>query len=151
MTTEEKEKLYKKIKKEFTSNGESSFRTFLTEMLSNSTKQIIVDAFHKYLEDYIKFLQNEMNNYDKLLKSSLDTMDVYGTGIAIAYVNNHTQHLIDENFAKELRELSFQMTTPILSERLSVSKAIDIFENILNKHITEKQGVKFKKHKLVKI
>jgi serine/threonine protein kinase len=151
LNTEEKEKLYKKITKEFKSNNDSSFRNFLSEMLINNSKPVIMDAFYKYLEGYLKFLQTELKDYDSFLKASLDTIDVYGTGIAIAYVNNHTQHLVDENFAKELRELSFKMTTPVLSERLTISRVIDAFENILNKYITEKRGVQFKKHKVVKI
>jgi serine/threonine protein kinase len=150
-TEEEKKQIYNKITKEFKTKDDSVFRNFLTEMLSNNPKTVIMESFYNYLEGYLNFLQTEMTDYNRLLKSSLETIDVYGTGIAIAYVNNQTNHLVDANFSKELRELSFQMTTPVLSERLTISRAIDAFENILNKYITEKNGVQFKKHKLVKI
>jgi hypothetical protein len=92
-----------------------------------------------------------MKDYDAFIKSSLNTTDVYGTGIAIAYMNNQTYHLVDENFSKELRELAFQMTNPMLSERYTIDKTIESFENILTKYITETHRVQFKKHKIVKI
>lgn len=149
-TEEEKKQVYNKITKEFKMEKDSNFRNFLSEMLINNPKPVIMESFYNYLEGYLKFLQTEMKDYNKFLKSSLDTIDLYGTGIAIAYVNNQTNHLVDANFSKELRELSFQMTAPILSERLTISRAIESFENILTTHITEKNGVQFKKHKLVK-
>lgn len=145
-----KKKYYKYITSEF-KNKESSFHNFLSEMLSNNTKQIIVDNFVQYFESYILFLKTEMSDYNSFLTSSLNTIDVYGTGIAVAYMNNQTRHLIDENFSKELRELAFHMTNPLLSKRYTIDETITSFENILTKYITEKHGVKFKKHKLVKI
>lgn len=149
LSEEKKNKYYKNVAIEFKQNKESFFHDFLTEILSNNTKTVIIDTFHRYLEGYLHFLQTEMKDYDSFVKSSLNTTDVYGTGIAIAYVNNQTYHLVDENFSKELRELAFQMTTPVLSERYTIDKTIESFENILTKYITETHGVQFKKNKLV--
>lgn len=66
------------------------------------------------------------------MKKSLETVDVYGVGISIAYVNHMTKHLVDENFAKDLEDLSFQMTNSDLSSRYTIEQSIQRFEEILN-------------------
>jgi serine/threonine protein kinase len=151
MNKEKKNEYYAKITTDFKKDTGSSFRNFLSEMIGPKyTKTEILNTIYEYMDGYLNFLDKELLDYDSFLKSSLETMDVFGTGIAIAYVNNQTSHLVDENFSKELRELAFHMTNPVLSNRYSINRAIESYENILTTYITEKHDVSVKNHKITK-
>ena len=103
------------------------------------------------MDGFLNFITNQLHEYAPFLKMSLETVDVYGVGIALAYVNNMTKHLVDENFSQDLKDLAFQMTNSNLSNRYTVEKSIQRFEEILKIHnITQKHKVNFKHNKLVK-
>ena len=130
----------------------SSFRNFFSFVIDpydtndNQSKMI-----QRYMDGFRNLITNEIKNYSHFLQSSLETVDVYGTGIAIAYVNNMTKHLVDEKMTNDLNELVFQMTTPVLSQRYTIEECIQRFEEILKIHtITQKHKVGFKNNKLVK-
>jgi len=129
----------------------SSFRNFFSFVIDpydtndNQSKMI-----HRYMDGFLNFITTEMKNYGHFLQSSLETVDVYGTGIAIAYVNNMTKHLINEKMSNDLNDLVFQMTNPLLSQRYTIKQCIHRFEEILKTHtITQKHKLSFKKNKLI--
>ena len=130
----------------------SSFRNFFSFVIDpydandNQSKMI-----QRYMDGFLNLIINEIKNYNHFLRSSLETVDVYGTGIAIAYVNNMTKHLLDEKMTNDLNELVFYMTTPVLSQRYTIEQCIQRFEEILKIHnITQKHKIGFKNNKLVK-
>ena len=134
------------------SKSVSAFRNFFSFIIDhsdNSERQNMI--IHKYMDGFLNFITNQLHEYAPFLKMSLETVDVYGVGIAIAYVNNMTKHLVDENFSQDLKDLAFQMTNSNLSNRYTVEKSIQRFEEILKIHnITQKHKVNFKHNKLVK-
>ena len=127
----------------------SSFRNFFSFVIdsydNDHGKSVHIQ---KYMEGFLYFLKSELKDYNIFLKSSLETVDVYGTGIAMAYVNNMTKNLVDEKFSNDLNDLIFHMTTPILSQRYTIEHTIMKFEEITN-NIAKKHNKQFNNNKLV--
>jgi serine/threonine protein kinase len=148
LSSNEKEEYYKKMI-DFNKKNEnvSAFRNFFSFVIDtdNNDKSLYMK---KYMEGFSFFLKNEVKDYNQFLKSSLETVDVYGTGIAIAYVNNMTKHLTEKKFSEDLRDLAFQMTNPILQHRYTIDQAIMRFEEIIN-NTAKKHKKKFNNNKLI--
>jgi len=130
----------------------SSFRNFFSFVINQyDSEDMQSRMIHQYMDGFLNCITTQLNEYETFLKRSLETVDVYGVGIAIAYVNNMTKHLVDEDFSNDLGDLSFQMTNSNLSDRYTVEKSIQRFEEILKSHtITQKHNVNFKNNKLIK-
>lgn len=86
-----------------------------------------------YLSEYSEFLLRDitLENYDKILNKSLDTVDIYGTGMAFAFVLLHTQHLVDAAFFDKMTQLCFNMTRPNVFLRFGIDAVLSEFESIL--------------------
>jgi serine/threonine protein kinase len=153
LSSAEKTKYYMKIIDKLNKKDEnvSSFRNFFSFVINQyDSTEIQSKIIQKYMNGFLNCITTQLHDYKSFLKSSLRTVDVYGTGIAIGYVNNMTKHLVDENFSKDLDELAFQMMNSNLSNRYTVEQSIQRFEEILKSHITQKHNVSFEHNKLIK-
>jgi len=156
MSNTDKKKYHSKIMdnlRDKKSKTVSAFRNFFSFVInqydSAETQSIMIN---KYMDGFLNCITTELQEYTTFLKKSLETVDVYGVGISIAYMINMTKHLVDKNFANDLEQLSFQMTNSDLSSRYTIDQSIQRFEEILNLHnITQKHKVHFENNKLVKI
>jgi len=130
----------------------SSFRNFFSFVIDPyDTNENQSKMIQRYMDGFLNFITTEMKNHSLFLQSSLETVDVYGTGISIAYVNNMTKHLINEKMANDLNDLVFHMTNPLLSQRYTIKQCIQRFEEILKIHtITQKHKISFKNNKVIK-
>lgn len=153
LSKNEKEKYYKKKMIDLNKKHEnvSAFRNFLSFVIDpNDSDNAKAVHIQKYMEGFSFFLKSELckggKDYNDFLQSSFATVDTYGTGIAIAYVNNATKHLTEEKFAEDLSDLVFQMTNPILSQRYTIEQSIMKFEEIIN-DIAKKHNVVFDNNK----
>ena len=151
LSNDEKEKYYKKIINNLNKKNKnvSSFRNFFSFMVDpyeNNDRQSL--HIQKYMEGFLFFLKSEIKDYNHFLQSSLETIDVYGTGIAIAYVNNMTKHLTEKKFSEDLSDLAFQMTNPILQQRYTIEQTIMKFEEIIH-NIAKKHNKQFNNNKLI--
>jgi len=154
LSSAEKTKYHLKIIDKLNKKDEnvSSFRNFFSFVINQyDDSEIQSKMIRKYMDGFLNCITTQIHEYKTFLKSSLRTVDVYGTGIAIAYVNNMTKHLVHENFSKDLDELAFQMMNSNLSNRYTVEQSIQRFEEILKIHnITKKHNVSFEHNKLIK-
>lgn len=134
------------------SKSVSSFRNFFSFVINQyDSTETQSRMIHKYMDGFLNFMTTQIHEYKTFLKTSLETIDVYGVGIAIAYVNNMTHHLVDENFSKDLDDLVFQMTNSNLSNRYTIEQSIYRFEEILKTHnVAQKHKINFKNNKVVK-
>jgi serine/threonine protein kinase len=143
-------KLIEKLNKK--DESVSSFRNFFSFVINlyeNIETQHIIAK--RYMDGFLNCLTTQFNHYKPFLKKSLESVDVYGVGISIAYVNNMTKHLLDENFSRDLDDLAFNMMDANLSNRYTIEQSIQRFEEIVESHnIGKKHHIRFKNNKLVK-
>jgi serine/threonine protein kinase len=105
----------------------------------------------RFILDLYQFMVNEIKDmsYDDFLEQSLDTIDIYGVGIAMFYLISHCRLLLDTEFYRSLRELFYRMITPDLTKRITVDQLLDEYEIILSTHgFLEKHHYYFSNHLL---
>jgi len=90
------------------------------------TEKYFYDGFKKTLVEYIK-----PSNYEIFLEKSLDTIDIYGTGIAFLFFLKQTKHLLESNVVALLSNLFLEMANPDLFSRIDINDLIYKYENIL--------------------
>ena len=108
-------------------------------------------------KNYINELQETLlnsyieNKYDDFLKDSVNTIDIYGTGIACMYFLNLAGKFITPNILKnELYTLFYQMVRPDFYKRIKIDDLINQYETILNKHnLVLKYNKQFVNHTVV--
>ncbi len=103
------------------------------ENLNSSKKNKILEL---YMNDYKNMLLKEIvpDNYEKFLNKSLETMDLYGLGIAFFLVVNACKHLLPKELIYDLKNLCYYMTCFDLNKRYDTETAIYKYEEILNKY-----------------
>ena len=103
------------------------------EHLNSSKKNKILEL---YMNDYKKMILKEIipNNYKKFLNKSLETMDLYGLGIAFFLIVNACKHLLPKELIYELKNLCYYMTCFDLNKRYDTDTTIYKYEEILNKY-----------------
>jgi len=114
-----------------------AFRGAFSVLISTHISKTDQDKTMKqFMDDYYKTLMNDIRpgNYDAFLVKAIDTMDLYGAGMAFTYVLNQGEHLLDEGLAADLRELCYSMTTPHLFSRIGISEAMRKYREIFEKH-----------------
>jgi serine/threonine protein kinase len=120
MSNTDKQKYHSKIMdnlRDKKSKTVSAFRNFFSFVINQyDSSEMQSRAIHQYMDGFMNFMTTQLPEYKAFLQTSLETLDLYGVGIAIAYVNNMTKHLVDENFSKDLHDLAFQMTNSNLSK-----------------------------------
>ena len=96
---------------------------------------------------YSSFSSIKRNNYEDFVNKSLDTIDIYGTGMAMLYVLRRSSHLIDTKLYNEFHELFLQMITASLDKRLTIDILLSKYEDIIIKNnLLDKMY--FENHKL---
>ena len=125
-----------------------AFRNFFSHTLDYHPKR---DAlFEKYMKAfYENLIEIKIENYDDFLKKSLYTFDTYGIAIAIAVVVGLTRKFIPNKFAKELDDLVWNMTNPLVSQRFGLEQSMQRFEEVLGTYVLPQRNVHFENHELV--
>ena len=110
------------------------------------------NTFKQFMRNYYHTLDNELkiDNYNNFLKKSTNTIDTYGVGIAFLYVLNNNSHLLEKDFATELKDLFMSMVTAHLPSRYEPNEVLYQYEHLLQKHnLLDKYKKHFEKHNLV--
>jgi len=109
------------------------FSYIIPEHVSETAKNKMIDL---YLNDYHIMLQENItkDGYENFINKSLETLDLYGLGIAFFLLVNSCRHLFKKSFIKELTSLCYYMTTPNLTKRYNIQTALNKYEEILEKH-----------------
>ena len=68
------------------------------------------------------------------MEHSLDTFDIYGTGMAFGGVLYSTKSYMDPNLSKELEDLFYLMITPNPYKRIKIDSLLTEYETILVKY-----------------
>ena len=90
-----------------------------------------------------------MNDYEYMLKRSVETIDIYGTGISLYNILNHSRQLMPIHLYEQLEVLFTEMVTASLDMRATIEGVLDKYEFILeNSGIMKKHNVVFIEHKL---
>ena len=97
---------------------------------------------------YSMFLSIKESEYDNFIEKSLNTIDIYGTGMGLLYVLRRSSHLINKDFFKELYNLFLNMITASLDKRLTIDIALSKYEELLEKYKILDKTLTFKDHKL---
>jgi len=141
------------IKKDVHNDIAYAFRTFFTYVIAKQadkqTHEAIVASF---LTDFYQTLMYELKpgKYDEVLNKSLDTIDIYGTGMAFMYVLIKSSDLIDVQLLEKLVMLFQRMVTADLSSRITIEPLIAEYEDILfDCHILDKYNKHFENNQLV--
>lgn len=115
------------------------------------------DEFYNYvgqerkIENDKKFMEMilnlKMDDYNKLIQKSIDTVDSYGLGLSLCFVLRKTEHLVDSLLVKQLNILFENMFTASLYERDDPKQLIQKYENILKTSgLLQKHNVKIRNH-----
>jgi serine/threonine protein kinase len=146
LTSTEKEKTHKKffIERAQSNDKVKTFLHYVLPINSNIWDEMCLNSYNFIVKDI-----NE-NNYNEFLERVIRTIDIYGTGIAFMYILNKTSHLIEPNFASELRTLFYNMINPNVFMRYMPEQVLNEFEKILLENgILTKYGKHFENHILI--
>ena len=127
-------KLIKNIKKN-TRDG-MMIQVFLNVSSINDNpdlkKEFLTDLYSLYKYDYKNTTQESA--YDMFINRSVDTIDEYGTGIALLYAYSKTiqyMNLGNNILTISLKRLFYLMITPDINKRLTVDEVLNRYEEIL--------------------
>ena len=136
-----KEKLFEKLEKN------PQFAKYRKMFYDNTVN---TDKFITKNDDdfYSMFLSIKESEYDNFIEKSLNTIDIYGTGMGLLYVLRRSSHLINKDFFKELYNLFLNMITASLDKRLTIDIALSKYEELLEKYKILDKTLTFKDHKL---
>lgn len=85
--------------------------------------------------------------YNAMLEKTLDTIDIYGLGLAMLTVLKNVYEMMDISLVDDLHKLFLEMTHANVMKRADIDTAIRKYEGILEKHnILKKYNVHFKNH-----
>lgn len=152
------QKFIRDFKKSSTSkNGNdiaNALKTFFYYTIkSDLSKNEYENIIKLYFEDYYRMIIYELNKdtkYEDFLKKSIDTFDIYGTGIAFFCVLSHSLRFLDESLVNSLTGLFYFMVTPNLQTRMNINTLIHKYENILKNHgLLTKYNKHFENHHLM--
>ena len=159
-TFQRKSEYLKKIIKEVNESESAPLSDAILTFLSQITSPRPSDTFlnrkvilKNILDEYSDMILNSMlagdENYNEYLNKCIDTIDLYGVGLAYLQVIKETKHLVDEDFGKELKKLLSKMLEPNYSKRINVDDALNEYESILEKYgLMEKHNLHFENHEI---
>jgi hypothetical protein len=110
--------------------------------------------YDKFLTEYFETLRNCYNgdtDYDTFLNTSIDSIDIYGTGIAcMVFYKLNNKFITSNELKRDLYDLFYQMIRPDFYKRIKIDDLINQYEHILEKHnILSKYNKRFVHHELV--
>ena len=107
------------------------FYSTIVTTSNTSSEQFYIET--RLLDDYKTMLISEIKpkKYDEFLRKSIHTIDVYGLGMTLMHMLNHTKHLINSALYIRFNELFYNMVTPNLFKRFGIKEAIAEYKEIL--------------------
>ena len=159
LSNDDKIKYINNVVEDFKNNKDNDIVNSIRNLLysvSNSNnkflnlKKMFVSCLNEYSENILYFFINNPDNYNNFLNLCLNTIDIYGTGIAFLCVLKNTYFHINSKFANDLSKLFLSMINENLSKRINIEQAINLYEQILkNNGILTKYNKHFFKNNLL--
>jgi serine/threonine protein kinase len=154
----EKQEYYQQVIDEFdkkedvsSANAMRTFFHFISKPhISQSEHETMITLFFEDFYRMLVYELNDKNKYSDFLDKCINTIDIYGTGIALFYVLSRTLHLLSSPLIESLTDLCYFMVTPDLNKRYTVDMAINRYELILKQSgLLDKYNAHFENHRLV--
>jgi len=145
---ETKDKFIKDIINNMEHQENSAYRIFLSiafghlsPNIQKENRKIVINDFQEFIND----MKPEL--YENYLNKCLNTIDVYGTGIAFITVLIHTAKFINRELQTDFSELFTRMVTNYLPYRYEPDELLREYENIISKHgLLEKHNKVYENH-----
>jgi hypothetical protein len=123
-----------------------------TDYSDNDKEELkIENQFEYYVTDYEDFfIKSKPENYNVFLKKTIETFDLFGVGLALAYAWRNTCHILLKtpvNIAT-LNSTIFGMIRPDIYDRYDLDTAIGVYEFVLQP-LAEYRGMVFKNNELI--
>ena len=122
------------VEKNIKKGDANSFKSFFSVLFGNLSKSNQNENIKIVVNDYKDFILDDFTNYEYILNKSINTIDIYGTGIALSVVLTNTSKFIDDSLANELSDCFLSMVTNHLPSRLEPVEALHMYEQIIQKH-----------------
>jgi serine/threonine protein kinase len=141
LSLEDKTRAFEQIVSEIqgteNTNIHQEFRTFFSDVLPRDevSSPLYQKMTHRYFTDNRSFLCEKINadNYTEFLRKSIETIDVFGLGMVMAYVLKRTRHFVSAEFEKEMIEYIYGLLTPDVFARSDAHTAVVKYHEILDK------------------
>jgi hypothetical protein len=128
------------LMKALTNNVKNDKVKHIKTFFSFITKKDLTDSeYDKYLKiflaDYFNMIVYNISEdkYDEFLEKSVNTIDVFGTGIAFFYVFINCLKFLDSYLISELSYLFYSMACLDVFDRITVDNLLSKYEDILEK------------------
>ena len=139
------------LKNKENTNISRSMKTFFSFIVKPGlTNEEYNDFVMVFLQDYYSMLKNDFKShsqYEDFLKKSVETIDVFGVGIAFFYVLSNSIHLMDDYLINEFIHLFYHMIHFNVFRRYDINTIINEYESIMeNSGILKKYNKHFENH-----
>ena len=124
------------------------FYDYLPKTININGKNENLQAYN--LQNLIKSITFNINhnNYNEFLEKSLNTIDIYGTGVALLFILKKGKHLIQTELNKQLEELFYSMVNADVYKRITIDELLNKYETILEQSILKKHNYHFVNNKI---
>lgn len=127
----------------------SAFITFLNEVHCNDSSHYCTKTFENIMDDYLLTLKSiNTKQYKKIVEKSYNTVDSYGLGLSLMYVLNRVNKFMDNEFAKQMGDLFYNMYHPNVQVRYDIGTSLLKYEQLMNKYILNKETKVFLNNKV---
>lgn len=131
------------LQKRIINGGKKGFKYLFYELFGDFSKSEQEAHIKKAFNGYKDFILDDFINYDYTLNKCVETIDIYGVGIAFTKVLSKTSRFIDNSLFRDLSDFVEKLITSHPPSRTEPTYALHQYEEILEKH-----GLltKYKKH-----
>jgi serine/threonine protein kinase len=109
------------------------FKNTVIDYYKKNDSKIIIQHIKEYYDLLFKVIVP--NKYSVFLEAAINTIDSYGLGVALLYVLNKTETLIDAVFAADLRNLFTNMVCFNVMKRKNIQRLTEEYKTILKRHM----------------
>jgi serine/threonine protein kinase len=129
-------------------NNHKYFYNCIIEESAESAKYR--DVLQHHLTDFYQMIaQLKQGDYNKFVDACIDTIDIYGAGIALLYVLYRSKRFLEIELYNELKALFLSMVNHNVFLRITPNELVTRYENILlNSGLLEKYNLHFDNHLL---
>ena len=108
------------------------------------------DMLQIHLTDFYQMVKSlKKTDYKKFVNKCIDTIDVYGAGIALLYVLHRSKRFLEIELYNELKTLFLSMVNHNVFLRITPNELVTRYENIiLHSGLLEKYNMHFDNHLL---
>ena len=127
----------------------TAFITFLNEVHCKDSSHYCTKTFENIMDDYLLTLKSiNTKQYKKIVEKSYNSVDSYGLGLSLMYVLNRVNKFMDNEFAKQMGELFYNMYHPNVLVRYDIETSLSKYEQLMDKYVLNKKTKVFLNHKV---